>query len=102
MSTILRIAPDCTGRRTEIWCAEDPDSPISLPGIIGPKEVDRKVLDTILALRATTREADAKRAAVDAALSVELQKRKAAVGDLSAKTPTEVVAAIFPRMVVPK
>lgn len=101
MAVIRTYRPDYGG--LEVWDDRDPDSPVYLnPGILaanwdGVKLTPAGVrfLDEVIAARAAAAVEAAKRAAIDAALQEEFERRKADV-DYD-KPPEDAVEAVFPR-----
>lgn len=101
MAKIIRMArPAYKGM--EVWTEEDPTpvylSPSTEKGLVDKDKLTpagMAFIDAVLAQRVTDRLASEKQGAVDAALAAEVEKRKAAVPDLYAKTPTDAVTAVF-------
>jgi hypothetical protein len=92
--TIIRKALDCTGKGTEVWVAED-DAPIFLMGVM-PEKVDPKLVENIILARFIERAEAENRAAIDGAITAEMERRKASVVNVYEKTPEEAIAVVFP------
>jgi hypothetical protein len=93
MAILRTDLPDSGG--LDVWCAEDADCPVHFHELRNAKALDMKRLDDILAARATGKADAAKRQAVDSALQAEFEKRKAAAGDVYAKSGVDAVASVF-------